>query len=142
MAGSATLTTEPSMNTMLEPRMVAASTHGLARSAQVGVPRAAAWITPSSHGFRATPIIPGPGCSRLSSRLPRPIFGGAIEHRPDRGDQWRARRVLASVVEIESVVEVGRVPPLGVLENRLQLVERLGEPRLGRLSGLVLVPKP
>src|ERR1043166_8024464 len=106
------------MNAMLEPRMVAASTHGLARSAQVGVPRAAAWITPSSHGFRATPVIPGPGCSRLPSRPPRPVFRGAIQLRPDGCDQWGARRVLASVVEIESVVEVGRVPPLGVLENR------------------------
>jgi hypothetical protein len=34
IAGSATFTTEVSMNAMLEPTMVAASTQGFARSAQ------------------------------------------------------------------------------------------------------------
>jgi hypothetical protein len=41
MRGSATLTAEPSMNAMLEPRMVAANTQGFARSAQ---PRVAAAV--------------------------------------------------------------------------------------------------
>ena len=48
-AGSATLTTVPSMKAMLEPRIVAASTHGPALGAQR--PSAApAAMTPSSHG--------------------------------------------------------------------------------------------
>jgi hypothetical protein len=49
---------------MLEPRMVAANTHGWARSAQPGV-SAAARMTPSSQGARPKLII---GClvARLS----------------------------------------------------------------------------
>src|SRR6266566_9618442 len=47
--GSATLTTVPSMNAMLDPRMVAASTHGPI-SLVLGAHSGAAWITPSSHG--------------------------------------------------------------------------------------------
>src|SRR3984893_6064690 len=65
MAGRATVTTEPSMKAMLEPRMVAANTHGWARSAQPGVSAAAARMTPSSQGARPKLII---GClvARLS----------------------------------------------------------------------------
>src|SRR6202023_3074701 len=58
MAGRATVTTEPSMKAMLEPRMVAAKTHGRARSAQPDA-SAAAWITPSSQGARPKLIIGG-----------------------------------------------------------------------------------
>jgi hypothetical protein len=56
LAGSATLTTEPSMNAMLEPRMVAASTHGLSRCAQPGI-GGAPRMTPSSHGRRSNVVI-------------------------------------------------------------------------------------
>src|ERR1041385_3102487 len=87
---------------------------------------------------RAWPVR-GPGRSRLPGRLPRPVFGGAIELRPDRGDQGRTGGVLASVIQIEPVVEIGRVPPLRMLENRLQLVERLGQARLGRPGAPVLI---
>src|ERR1700724_1294679 len=66
MAGRATVTTEPSMKAMLEPRMVAAKTHGRARSAQPDV-SAAARMTPSSQGARPKLII---GC--LVPRLPKP----------------------------------------------------------------------
>src|SRR5581483_4531583 len=48
-AGKATLTTVPSMNAMLEPRIVAASTHGRDFSTQ-GAAKAPARITASSHG--------------------------------------------------------------------------------------------
>ncbi|MFP5405979.1 MAG: hypothetical protein ACLGHY_06450 [Gammaproteobacteria bacterium] len=51
MAGSATFTTDPSMNAMLEPRMLTASTQGRARAAQPGVPDAPR-TTPSSQGAR------------------------------------------------------------------------------------------
>src|ERR1700732_3508594 len=66
MAGRATVTTELSMKAMLEPRMVAAKTHGRARSAQPDV-SAAARMTPSSQGARPKLII---GC--LVPRLPKP----------------------------------------------------------------------
>jgi hypothetical protein len=52
------VTTDPSMKVMLEPRMVAAKTHGRARSAQPDV-SAAARMTPSSQGARPKLII---GC--------------------------------------------------------------------------------
>src|ERR1700731_4963165 len=58
MAGRATVTTEPSMKAMLEPRMVAANTHGRARSAQPDV-AAAAWRMASSQGARPKLIIGG-----------------------------------------------------------------------------------
>jgi hypothetical protein len=44
------------MKAMLEPRMVAANTHGRARAAQPGV-SAAARITPSSQGARPKLIM-------------------------------------------------------------------------------------
>src|SRR6185295_5729323 len=48
-AGSETLTTVPSMKAMLEPRIVAARTHGSARFMH-GDEAAPDLITPSSHG--------------------------------------------------------------------------------------------
>src|SRR5579864_1480067 len=48
-AGKATLTAVPSMKAMLEPRIVAASTHGRDFSAH-GADKAPARITASSHG--------------------------------------------------------------------------------------------
>jgi hypothetical protein len=53
------------MKAMLEPRMVAANTHGRARSAQPDV-SAAAWTMASSQGARPKLII---GC--LVARLGR-----------------------------------------------------------------------
>src|SRR5262245_1874763 len=60
IAGSATLTTEPSMNAMLEPRIVAARIQGFARSLHPALPRDGARITPSSHAVRARPIMSVP----------------------------------------------------------------------------------
>jgi hypothetical protein len=68
MAGRAMLTTEPSMNAMLEPRRVATSTQGLSASAQPGV-LGAARITPSSQGARPKPII---DCLVSQSSEPQP----------------------------------------------------------------------
>ena len=47
----------------------------------------------------------------------------------------------ATVVEIEAIVEAGRVPPLRVLEDRLELVEALGQSRFERAAGLIVIPE-
>ncbi len=49
--------------------------------------------------------------------------------------------MLARVPEVEAVVEVGRIATLRVLQDRLELVQRLCQPRLRRLRRLVLIPQ-
>src|SRR5688572_23876952 len=61
MAGSATLTTEPSMKLRLDPRMVAGSTQRVSAVVVAGRPDAAG----RSHGRRCGPSI---GVARLSVR--------------------------------------------------------------------------
>ena len=67
--------------------------------------------------------------------------GGLVQPVAQRREHRVALGEPSAVTEIEVVVEVGRIHALGVLQDRLQLVEPLGEPRLGRLGGLVLVPQ-
>ena len=47
----------------------------------------------------------------------------------------------AAVSEVEAVVELGRVLPLRVLHDRLELVERFRELRFRRRRALVLIPQ-
>src|SRR5713226_1076189 len=66
MTGSATLTTEPSIKAMLDPRIVATSTHTPTCGAQ-GVASGAERITPSSHGdFTKLAIFLSPSTRSLS----------------------------------------------------------------------------
>src|SRR5882762_5990016 len=58
-AGSATLTTVPSMNAMLEPRIVAARIHGVV-SGSHGETQAAARMMPESDGDAENPVIASP----------------------------------------------------------------------------------
>src|SRR5438270_5069047 len=64
--GRATLTTVLSMNVMLDPKTVAASTHGAARLGP-GASAAPARITASSHGALKTVV------NRILSRPPVPF---------------------------------------------------------------------
>src|SRR6185503_1771266 len=64
-----------------------------------------------------------------------------VEHLADRGEHRVVGGELAAVGEVEAIVEVGGVPSLRVLQDGLELVERLGELCLGRLRSLVLVPE-
>jgi hypothetical protein len=86
MRGSATLTAEPSMKAMLEPRMVAANTQGFARSTQPGV-AVAARITPSSHGARPEMII---GYMAIQSAVAHlgtlPLMGSTLKIAPKAAD--------------------------------------------------------
>src|ERR1700757_3734087 len=72
-AGRATLTTVLSMNAMLEPRMVAASTHGLAFSAH-GLLEAPDWITASSHGCRIILAFPDHAANPPSISKEAPVI--------------------------------------------------------------------
>lgn len=49
--------------------------------------------------------------------------------------------VLSPVAEIEGIVEIRRVPALGVLEHGLEPVDPLGEARFGGRGGIVFVPE-
>src|SRR3712207_9391718 len=73
--------------------------------------------------------------------LARPPFRLLVEQCAYRFQHGVVARELPAVGEVEAVVEVSRVPPLGVLEDRLELVERLRELRLWRPRRLVLVPE-
>src|SRR5437016_9776544 len=93
MAGRATLITDASMDAILEPRMVAASTQRLACEAQPGV-SGAPRMTPVSHGGCATLSMRDQQRSQPDEprRDPEPLGAGAAEHR-DRyaGSNQRAR---------------------------------------------------
>src|SRR5713226_3067931 len=66
MTGNATLTTVPSIKAMLDPRMVATSTHPPTFGAQ-GIASGAERITPSSHGdFTKLAIFLSPSARPLS----------------------------------------------------------------------------
>jgi hypothetical protein len=54
------------------------------------------------------------------------MLRGAIQYRADFGDQSRRGRVLPTVTKVEATVEVGRIVSLRLLQNGLELVERLG----------------
>src|SRR5688500_620249 len=73
--------------------------------------------------------------------LARSVLRRPIQHRANLRDQRRARGMLPPVAEVEAIVEVGRVSSLSVLKDRLQLVQRLRQPRLGRLRCLVFIPE-
>ncbi|MCY1521082.1 hypothetical protein D9M68_558810 [compost metagenome] len=64
-----------------------------------------------------------------------------IHQRPHGAKQRPAAGVLLAVAEVEFVVEVRRVRALVVLQQGLELVERLHRLRFGRLGFLVLVPQ-
>ena len=49
--------------------------------------------------------------------------------------------MLAGVPQVEPVVEIGRILPLVVLEDRFELVERLDHLRLGGFGPVVFVPE-
>src|ERR1700731_1987393 len=70
MAGNAIFTTEPSINAMLDPRIVAARVRGLYfcdnATGKVGVAR----MTPVSHGGRVKPTIWASKKSSLTRRDP------------------------------------------------------------------------
>ena len=93
MAGRATLITDASMDAMLEPRTVAASTQRLACEAQPGV-SGAPRMTPVSHGGDAMLSMRRQRRSQPNEprRDPEPLGAGAAEHR-DRyaGSNQRAR---------------------------------------------------
>src|SRR5687768_6279323 len=71
-AGSATFTAVPSMNAMLEPRMVAASTQGSA-APRHGDPALPERATPSSQGVRTckdpSSVVSAPGSAELLLKL-------------------------------------------------------------------------
>src|ERR1700730_12421591 len=103
MAGRATVTTEPSMKAMLEPRMVTANTHGRARSAQPDV-STAPWMTPSSQGARPKLII---DC--LVPRLPKPCGqDGDLAARPQHPARAMRRSVCALACGLRSSALEGR----------------------------------
>src|SRR3954469_11397646 len=90
---------------------------------------------------------PLPSSARWYSRaddlspLARPSLRFLVEDGADGFEEGVAGGVLAAVGQVEAVVEVRRVGALRVLQDGFQLVERLGEPRLGGGGGLVLVPQ-
>src|SRR5919108_4974788 len=76
MAGSATVTAVSSMNAMLDPRMVAASTHGAALGAQ-GALASFERMTPWSQGCLITLAIgtyTSPHVAEAESRPDAPAF--------------------------------------------------------------------
>jgi hypothetical protein len=57
IVGRATFTTEPSMNAMLDPMMVAANVSRLRLGGRAASKAGDAWITAASQGGRENPII-------------------------------------------------------------------------------------
>src|SRR3954453_12327051 len=70
-----------------------------------------------------------------------PPSGLLIQSRAQLGQDRIGRWVLLPVCQVERIVEVGRVFTLGVLQDRLQLVESFGPPCLRGGGRLVLVPE-
>src|SRR5262249_16884306 len=126
MAGSATLTTVPSMKAMLEPRMVAASTHRSTARAQ-GASAGLARMTPSSQGRRSTftaasharcssgqAIAAGFAARPESDRWLSPFQGGAVPA-PQGG-----ARLVGALEEVEDrLAGRGRLPRVLVAEHEL-----------------------
>ena len=83
----------------------------------------------------------GSRAANLDVRRPGASLGGVVEYLSELGENGVVVGVLTPVTKVETVVEIGRVLPLGVLQDRLELVEALGETRFGRRSRLVLVPQ-
>src|SRR5678809_23248 len=83
------------MKAMLVPRIVAASTHGLARSIHSAGLFAPAWTLASSHGALPSPIMPQDMRGRGDHGLPRACpdgFESATLKAPQyRGGRWRMR---------------------------------------------------
>src|SRR5262249_13598220 len=76
-AGNATLTTVPSIKTMLDPRMVAAKTQGSDTGAH-GKPAGRARTTPSSHGWMKIFAMFLSGASNRTDSGPLRLARGAV----------------------------------------------------------------
>src|SRR5712691_9775471 len=97
---------------------------------------AGAWSTSRP---RSTPRRATRSPCRVSALCP--AGGLLVETRPKGREDRVSRGVLLAVGEVERVIEVRRILTLGVLENRLQLVESFGQSRLRRAGLLVFIPQ-
>src|SRR6478672_3119806 len=84
---------------------------------------------------------PSSSMAGLGAGVAREPSGLGVEPGAQGLEQRIAGGIAAPVVEVEGVVEVRGVLAMGVLQDGLELVEALGQARLGRGGGLVLVPQ-
>ena len=87
---------------------------------------AGAWAATGCAAMTAKTMRWWRRCVILPPVFVGPILGRTIEDLADGRNQWRTRRMLAAVPQIETIVEARWIAALRVLEDGLELVQRLG----------------